>query len=128
MKVNAVVAADTLPCTATQVTFSPVLEEAFVTGVDPACTTTESVIHGYSAATQALITPLQINSAVVPLNGGVLSDGSKLFFGTFDSTNGGQLHRIDLTSGTEDSISPVPARAVAGSLTLIPSLVAVVPK
>jgi hypothetical protein len=128
-----------LPCTATQVTFSPRLEAEFVTGVDSSsCTATDSVIHGYSVLGQKIITPLTtIGSApITPLSGGVLSDGRKLYIGTGTAgtaTTPGTaaLHRFDLSTGTATT-----GNLLDGSLTedmsipieLVPSFVAVVPK
>jgi hypothetical protein len=105
-----------LPCAATQVSFSPTLEQEFITGVDPSCAP-QSVIHGYDVVAQKEITLTSTNS--VPLSGGVLNDGRKLYFGSFDSANGARLHRIDLSTGTEDDLVFV---------SLVPSFVAVVPK
>ncbi len=124
-------ATGTLPCTATQVTFSPTLEQAFVTGVDPACTTSESVIHGYSVANPDTVPPtaaaaftLTTTKAIVPLSGGALDDGRYLYVGSSDTTNGNVLHRIDLSAGT-----PTPGMEdISVSLELVPSFVAVVPK
>ena len=116
-----------LPCSALQLSFSPKLQQEFVTGVDPgvdpnACAG-EMVIHGYDVLTQAAFT-LATNTSVVPLSGGVLSDGRKLYFGSSDGTrNGAILHRIDLATapGTiaEDSSVVVGVK---------PEFVAVVPK
>lgn len=127
-----------LPCTAQQVTFSPTLEEAFITGVAPHSCAGETAIHGYNMLTQQIITidTRKDNSGnpipLVPLSGGVLSDGSKLFFGSVDTVNGqptGQLHRINLASQSED-IAPTPVAAIpiTGAATLTPTFVAVVPK
>ena len=150
-----------LLCTAQrvkQITFSPTLEKAFVTGVDPICTP-ESVIHGYDVITNATIPnptfPLGLNPTstptltpvpIVPLSGGVLSDGRKLYVGTFDGTNGALLRRFNLdpTLGPiEEDVVPIlkdvvpattpPTQIVVGntipaSVELIPSFVAVVPK
>ncbi len=126
-------ATGTLPCAATQVTFSPTLEQAFVTGVDPldpSCTP-ESVIHGYSVAnpgtvpaTLAAAFTLPTTKAIIPLSGGALNDGRYLYVGSSDTTNGNVLHRIDLSSGT-----PTPGMEDTSiSLELVPSFVAVVPK
>jgi hypothetical protein len=123
-------ATDSLPCTATQVTFSPKLEQAFVTGVDPSCTSTDTVIHGYDLASHTVISSPSITTAapVIPLSGGVLNDGRKLYFGTWAGLTAqtATLHRIDLSTGTgtpgtltEDLSTPVD---------IVPSFVAVVPK
>jgi hypothetical protein len=53
------------------------------------------------------------------LSGGVLTDGTKLYFGTYDSTNGALLHRVDLATRTED---------LAQQVGVVPGFVAVVPK
>jgi len=117
----------TLSCTsATQVSFAPKLQELFVTGLDDQTCASESSIHGYNALTHSVV-DLPINPAVVPLSGGILSDGRKLFFGSYDvATRGAVLHRIDLATSTgapgtlmEDNAVPV---------TVKPSFVAVVPK
>ena len=125
-----VVITPALPCSAQQLSFSPTLQQEFVTGVDPgvapnACAG-EMVIHGYDVATQQAIT-LATNPAnppVIPLSGGVLSDGRKLFFGSFDGTKGAVLHRIDLATGLEDVVPP----AIPASVSVVPNFVAVVPK
>jgi hypothetical protein len=116
----------TLQCTAQQISFSPTLEQEFVTGVDPSCATPESVLHGYDVVAQQDVL-LTTTNPVVPLSGGVLNDGRKLYFGTYDGTaQTATLHRIDLSTGTgspgtltEDLSTPV---------ALVPSFVAVVPK
>jgi hypothetical protein len=127
VKVNApVTLTATLPCTAQQISFSPTLEQEFITGVDPSCATAEQVLHGYDVVAQQEIL-LTTAAAAVPLSGGVLNDGRKLYFGTYDSAaQTATLHRIDLATGTgapgtltEDLSAPV---------ALVPSLVAVVPK
>ena len=115
-----------LPCTAEQISFSPTLEQEFITGVDPSCATAEQVLHGYDVVAQQEIL-LTTAAPVVPLSGGVLNDGRKLYFGTYNSAaQTATLHRIDLSTGTgapgtltEDLSAPV---------ALVPSLVAVVPK
>jgi hypothetical protein len=115
-----------LSCTATQVTFSPNLEEEFVTGVDSTCGTSESVIHGYNASTQAIV-DLTLNSSIFPLSGGVLNDGRKLYVGSWDSTaKTATLHRIALltSTGTQDTLT----EDASASVELVPSFVAVVPK
>ena len=131
--------------TAQQIAFSPVLEQEFVTGVNPATATPEPYIYGYQVAYNAI--PQQeirlgtINS-VVPLSGGVLNDGTKLYFGTYDSTNGALLHRVDLASQTEDSVQqeiidpktgqptnpPTFVTVIPATVGVVPSFVAVVPK
>jgi len=124
----------TLLCTPRQVTFSPVLNKEFVTGVvdtyspgfvtgGTSCTSPESVIHGYDVANQAEIT-LTTTSPIIPLSGGVLNDGRYLYVGSFDTTNGAVLHRIDLSAGT----ATPGAEDASVSVTLVPSFVAVVPK
>jgi hypothetical protein len=115
-----------LACTATQVTFSPNLEDEFVTAVNSNCSTSEAVIHGYNASTQAIV-DLTLNSSIVPLSGGVLSDGRKLYVGSWDSTaQTATLHRIALltSSGTQDTL----AEDASASVEVVPSFVAVVPK
>ncbi|MGA3126931.1 MAG: hypothetical protein ABSD13_09440 [Candidatus Korobacteraceae bacterium] len=126
-------AAVSLPCAATQITFSPILQQEFITGVDPNCTTTDSVIHGYDLASHAVIsTPqsalgLTTTNPVIPLSGGVLNDGRKLYFGTSDIAAGtAALHRIDLSTGTGSPGTLTEDASV--TVTLVPSFVAVVPK
>jgi hypothetical protein len=124
---------DVLPCAATQVTFSPRLEAEFVTGVNPSCTATDSVIHGYSVATTPpSLIPLTATAPVVPLSGGVLKDGRKLYFGTWDSTAGtAALHRIDLSTGSATTgtlLDGTLKEDASTSVELVPSFVAVVPK
>jgi hypothetical protein len=114
-----------LPCTATQVSFAPKLEENFVTGVDAACATSEAIIHGYNAASHTIV-DLTTTNPVVPLSGGVLSDGRKLYFGSFDGTHGAVLHRIDLATSTGAPGTLTEDNAV--SVGVVPSFVAVVPK
>jgi hypothetical protein len=119
-----------LPCAAQQVSFSPRLEQAFVTGVDPTCTTPDFVIHGYDEGLHAeMFPPVTALSPIIPLSGGVLSDGRELYIGTWDRAAGtAALHRFNLltTTGTPgtlaEDITP-PA-----SVELVPSFVAVVPK
>lgn len=114
-------ATSSLACTATQVRFSPVLQQMFVTGVDSSCTSSESALHGFQLGASSEFT-LTTTSAVVPLSGDVMSDGSKLFFGSQDSTaKTATLHRVDLSTQTEDSSAAV-------SLGVVPDYVAVVPK
>jgi hypothetical protein len=123
-------ATSTLSCAAQQTSFSPTLEKEFVTGVDPACTSAEALIHGYDATAQKEIT-LSTTNPIIPLSGGVLNDGRKLFFGTYDSTaKTAALHRIDLATGTEDSFTDPTSNLVTipASVELVPSFVAVVPK
>jgi hypothetical protein len=125
VSVNApITAAAGLLCTAQQVSFSPKLEEEFVTGLNPSCAG-ENVIHGYDVVAQA---PFACNTtnAVVPLSGGVLNDGRKLYFGSFDSSNNAILHRIDLS--TCNSAPGTIAEDDAVSVAVVPSFVAVVPK
>lgn len=153
--------ASTLPCTATQVNFSPTdspTEDAsgnatlsllrdFVTGVDPAtCSNPDSFIHGYdvSSGTEIKIpttNPAGASYPVVPLSGGLLKDGRKLYFGTYDSASQtALLHRInfDPTAGPigEDVVNTttgtgsnqVTTVTVPATLQIVPSFVAVVPK
>jgi hypothetical protein len=133
------------------------LEQVFVSGVvdqygpgfvtgDTSCANPESVIHGYDlgilSGTPSEIT-LSVSTSgtptftpvpIVPLSGGVLTDGRKLYVGTFDTTNGALLRRFDLASGTEDvvptlsSTNAVIGNTVPASIPVIPSFVAVVPK
>jgi hypothetical protein len=121
--------ASTLLCTPQQVTFAPTLEQEFITGVDPSCVTTdaEPVIHGYDVVNQKEIL-LTTAAPVIPLSGGVLNDGRKLYFGTWAGTTvqTATLHRIDLSTGTgspgtltEDLSTPI---------NIVPSFVAVVPR
>jgi hypothetical protein len=120
-----VTTASGLQCTPTQISFAPTLitgvyPAEFVTGVDPACATAESVIHGYNINTQTAIAPLTATSPIVPLSGGVLNDGRKLYIGTYNSTaKTAALHRFDIAAGAED---------IATDVDLVPSFVAVVPK
>ena len=123
------IAAVALPCTATQVTFSPTLEQAFVTGVDPSCTTAESVIHGYDLTSHTLISPsITTTAPVIPLSGGVLNDGRKLYFGTWAGSTAqtATLHRIDLSTGT--GTPGTLTEDLSTSVDIVPSFVAVVPK
>lgn len=117
----------TLQCTAQQFSFSPRLEQEYITGVDPTCSTSESVIHGYDLASQAEVN-LTASSPIVPLSGGVLYDGRELYVGTWDSSaKTATLHRFNLLTSTgtpgtlAEDITPV-------SVPLVPSFVAVVPK
>jgi hypothetical protein len=144
--VNApVTAASTLKSTAQQITFSPILEQEFVTGVNPSGATPEFLLHGYDVLGQKEITldTLSTEDAVVPLSGGVLNDGTKLYFGTYDSTDGALLHRIDLASQTEDFVQqevvnpatglpttnpPTFVTLVPATVSVVPTFVAVVPK
>jgi hypothetical protein len=153
--VNApVTTASTLKCTAQQISFSPTLEQefvtgvldtyspGFVTGVDTSCATPESVIHGYDVVAQKEIL-LTTTDPVVPLSGGALNDGRKLYFGTYDGTNGTLLHRIDLAAQTEDFVQqevvnpttglpttnpPTFVTVVPATVSVVPTFVAVVPK
>lgn len=120
--VNAPVAtASSSPCTATQITFSPTLEQEFVSGAS--CATPASLIYGYDVVGQKEITFPTINP-IVPLSGGALNDGRYLYVGSSDTTNGSVLHRIDLSAGT-----PKPGfEDTSTSVELVPSFVAVVPK
>ena len=126
--------ASTLPCTAQQITFSPTLEREFVTGVNPACATPDSFIHGYQVGNPTEFT-LTAAKPIVPLSGGVLNDGRYLYVGSNDSTNGAVLHRFDLSTGTEDTSfcidvedsTPPDCSNVPAKYQLVPSFVAVVP-
>jgi hypothetical protein len=136
----------TLLSTAQQITFSPTLEQEFVTGVNPTGATPESVIHGYQVAHDAVAQGeilLTTTNPVVPLSGGVLNDGTKLYFGTSDSTNGTLLHRIDLATQTEDFVQqevvnpatglptttpPTFVTVIPATVSVVPAFVAVVPK
>ena len=125
-----VTATSTLSCPPLQTTFSPTQEKEFVTGVDPACASAEAFIHGYDVIGQKEIT-LSTTNPIVPLSGGVLNDGRKLFVGTYDSTaKTAALHRIDLATGTEDTLTDSTSNLVTipASVELVPSFVAVVPK
>jgi hypothetical protein len=139
----------TEPCTAKQITFSARLEQAFVTGVvDPfntpgasSCANPDSAIHGFDVSTHTDIALTTANASVpiIPLSGGVLSDGRKLYVGTYNSTSKtAALRRFDLTTGTEDVVTSNVTNssgAVIGTIVtvpatveLVPSFVAVVPK
>ena len=134
VKVNGPVATPvSLPCAATQITFSPRLEAEFVTGVDPSCTVTDTTIHGYEVATQAVTSPITTAAPGIPLSGGVLNDGRKLYFGTWAGSTVGTatLHRIDLSTGTATTgnlLDGLLTEDLSTSIELIPSFVAVVPK
>jgi hypothetical protein len=122
-----------LPCTPTQVTFSPRLEAEFVTGMDTACQTPDAAIHGYNITTH-LLTPsiASTSGSIIPLSGGILSDGRKLFVGTQNSTAGtAALHRFDLSTGaatTGTLLDGLLKEDLSVPVELIPSFVAVVPK
>jgi hypothetical protein len=133
-----------LLCTADQITFSPRLQRQFVTGVvsqygpgfvsgDTSCAQPQAEIYGYDMATQKEITLTPTNK-IVPLSGGVLNDGRKLYVGTYDPANGALLHRFDLASKTEDVVTvttgtpPNTVTTIPASVALVPSFVAVVPK
>jgi len=141
-----VTAASTLLSTAQQITFSPILEQEFVTGVNPSGATPEAAIHGYQVA-HGTVTQQEIllttTNPVVPLSGGVLNDGTKLFFGTSDGTDGTLLHRVDLATQTEDFVQqevvnpstglpttnpPTFVTLVPATVSVVPTFVAVVPK
>jgi YD repeat-containing protein len=131
-------ATSSLKCTANQVSFSPIdsptpnslgspnlsLLREFVTGVDPTCATPESVIHSYDVTSGTEINIATANP-VIPLSGGLLNDGRKLYFGTYDQpSQTALLHRInfDPTAGSVgEDIAPA-------TVDIIPSFVAVVPK
>lgn len=136
-------ATSSLACTAQQVTFSPTLEQAFVTGVvtatpdnpsAPACGTPESVIHAYDVASDSEENNPTTSSPVIPLSGGILNDGRKLYFGTWDqSTQTATLHRVNLSTGqtvTNGTLTEVasPAEDLSTSVDVVPTFVAVVPK
>jgi hypothetical protein len=118
--------ASTLACTPTQFTFSQRLQQEFVTGVNPSCGTSESVLHAYDVGTNKEF-KLTASTPMIPLNGGVLYDGRELYIGTWDGTSTAALHRFNLltTSGTAgtlaEDLTPV-------SLPIVPSFVAVVPQ
>jgi hypothetical protein len=129
--------ASTLQSTASQVTFSPTLEQEFVTGVSPTGAIAEPVIHGYSLAVPATATVPAVPAAeftlatlnanpIIPLSGGVLNDGRKLYVGTNDPTNGAVLHRFDLSTGT--GTAGTRAEDASAPVAVIPNFVAVVPK
>ena len=121
-----VTATSTLQSSANQISFSPVLEQAFVTGVNPTGATPENVIHGYHVGDSQEFT-CTTAAPVVPLSGGILNDGRKLYFGTWDSTaQTATLHRIDLA--TCASAPGTLAEDASASVTLVPSFVAVVPR
>jgi hypothetical protein len=149
--VNAPAAApSTLKCTGQQFSFSPRLEQEFVTGEDPLCTTPETAIHGYDLGSKAEITlSLSTTSTstftpvpIVPLSGGILNDGRKLYVGTIDGRNSALLRRFDLATGTEEVVTqelldqngnptttpPTFVTVIPASVPLVPSYVAVVPK
>jgi hypothetical protein len=99
---------------------------AFVTGVNPTCT--DQFIRGYNVSNHAALTLTPASSTITPLSGGILSDGRKLFVGTWDPTSQtGSLHRFDILAGTEDVSVPNVLTAPA-PVELVPSFVAVVPK
>jgi hypothetical protein len=137
----------TLPCTAKQIAFSARLEQSFVTGVvDPlntvgasSCANPDAFIHGFDVSTSSDITiPTADALPIIPLSGGVLSDGRKLYVGTYDSTlKTAALRRFDLTTDTEDVVTSTVTSStgnvttvttVPATVELIPSFVAVVPK
>jgi len=121
----------TLRCTPTQFSFSPRLEQEFVTGVDSTtCSVPESVVHGYNLATksEALLTA---SSPIIPLSGGILNDGRELYIGTWDSVaKTAALHRFNLLSVTGSTTTPgtLAEDVTPISVPLVPSFVAVVPK
>jgi hypothetical protein len=113
---GALTAADSLPCPAEQLTFVPKLEQLFATGFSRSCapTATDTSIHGYDVTSNSTVA-LTIAHPTIPLSGGALSDGRKLYFGSID----GLLHRVDLATQTEqDSVS----------VSVTPDFVAVIPK
>jgi hypothetical protein len=126
-------AASTIACTPQQFTFSDRLEQEFITGVNPKCATAEAIIHYYDLTSQKELT-LSLNtaldtvvSAIVPLSGGVLTDGRELYIGEGSTSSAAYLHRFMLltTSGAQgtlqEDIAPI-------SVPVVPSFVAVVPK
>jgi len=120
-------APSTIQCTAQQFSFSPRLEQEFITGVNSTCGTPESVIHGYDLSSKLELT-LTASTPIVPLSGGILNDGRELYVGTWDATaKTAELHRFNLltnsgSAGTlAEDFAPV-------SVPLVPSFVAVVPK
>jgi hypothetical protein len=116
----------TLKSTASQVTFSPTLEQEFVTGVSSTGATAESVIHGYDVIAQAEFT-LATATPIIPLSGGVLNDGRKLYIGSNGTTpNSAVLHRFDLSTGT--GTTGTRAEDASASVAVVPNFVAVVPK
>jgi hypothetical protein len=144
VKVNTpTTATSTAPCTATQITYGPTedangnlaLPREFITGVDQTCAAPDTFIHGYDVNSQQEIT-IQTKGAdgnpypVAPLSGGLLKDGRKLYFGTFDSASqNALLHRInfDPTAGAVgEDVTPV--SVVSDGVALVPQFVAVVPK
>lgn len=109
------------PCTAAQqISFSPTLQQAFVTGVNPSCAA-QPFIFGYDVSAQKTLA-FSTTNPVIPLGGGVLNDGRKLYFGTDDSS-GATLHRINF-----DSTAGPLGEDASTSVALVPSFVAVVPK
>jgi len=125
--------ASTLGCTPQQFSFSPRLEQEFVTGVNYDCTATDPLIHGYdlSSHSEVTLSTLTPSNPIVPLSGGILNDGRELYIGTWDAAaQTAALHRFNLltvagsttTPGTRtEDTDPV-------SLPLVPQFVAVVPK
>lgn len=127
--------ASAVACTPTQVTYSPTLNMEFITGVNPSCTTSESLIHGFDPANPSAETTLATANPDVPLSGGILSDGRKLYFGTWDqTTQTATLHRIDLSTGTTVTSNGTLAadgthtEDLSTTVTIVPSFVAVVPR
>ncbi len=130
------IVASSLTCPPQQVTFSPTLQQEFVTGVvdtyspgfvasESSCASPQPFIYGYDVANNAEIALPTLNSTpIAPLSGGVLKDGRYLFVGSFDTTNGAVLHRFNLTADTPDPF----AENASVPVTLVPSFVAVVPK
>jgi len=149
-----IVTASGLTCSSPQVSFSARLQQAFVTGYPSVnggsdCKVPESVIHGFDVNGNSIFTLSTLNnSPITPLSGGVLSDGRKLYVGSYDTTNGtATLHRFSIVSDT-DTNKPVLTEdfatdtttttgttpktvttvTIPASVELVPSLVAVVPK
>ncbi|HVJ04128.1 MAG TPA: hypothetical protein VM578_00500 [Candidatus Saccharimonadales bacterium] len=154
-----IVTASGLTCSSPQVSFSPRLQLAFITGYPSvngvsSCGTAEPVIHGFDVSGivngdngNSIFTLSTLNnSPITPLSGGVLSDGRKLYVGSYDPTNGAStLHRFSIISDTgatpvltEDFATnttttgtpptTVTTVTIPASVELVPSLVAVVPK
>jgi len=94
----------------------------------------DTTIHGYSVATHSL-TPTIATAAgtsIAPLSGGVLSDGRKLYVGSYDQTTlTATLHRFDLSTGSATTgplLDGLKAEDFSITVDLVPSFVAVVPK
>ena len=114
----------TSPCTATQITFSPTLEQEFVTRRDllrnpgsPSFTATT-----WLAKRKSLFPTI---NPIVPLSGGVLNDGRYLYVGSYDTTNGCGSTSHRFIGGHGHAGLP---EDTSTSVELVPSFVAVVPK